>query len=321
MGNIELVANVEVALGPGGRVYVPDSGADALYVLRDLDQDGDANDAGEASIFFDQTNAEGFTFTDTRSVAVDAEGIVYLVASPTFGASGIIRLEDHNADGDANDAAEASIFFIEEAEELHRVRVVWDGTILVVLGSADILRLDDADGDGVISGLESSIFASQDVNTYEGLAQMPDGVVYAAVPQNKTIWRFEDTNGDGDALDPDEAKVAFSEPTLAWNFSLVAGPDGGLFVSDSHAGNQTLCVMVDENGNCTFEPGEIQFVYVEDWAASPLLNLGAVTAEFGNLPRRPTARRSRAHRDASRRCRRATGKRSPSRARTTTRSS
>ena len=206
VGSVELVANIAAAAGPGGRVYVPDTAVDVLYILRDLDQDGDANDAGEASVFFDQTNAEGYAITNTRSVDVDSDGVVYLVASPTVGTSAILRLVDTNDDGDANDPAEASIFFIESAGALFMARIVPDGTILAVLGLGTILRLDDADGNGVISGLEKTFFASVYTNVYEGLAQTTDGVVYGAVRENSLIWRFEDTNGDGTALGPGEPR-------------------------------------------------------------------------------------------------------------------
>ncbi|CAN0603398.1 unnamed protein product, partial [Ectocarpus sp. 12 AP-2014] len=94
-------------------VLVADQGLDGLYRSQDLNGDGDANDTGETSIFFNGDNASGlenpssniFTILQSRS------GELYVGDGTS---DSVYRLSDNNRDGDAQDSGEAQVWFSED---------------------------------------------------------------------------------------------------------------------------------------------------------------------------------------------------------------
>ena len=101
-------------------VYVGDGSADAVFRLNDLNRDGDANDAGEALIWFDANNAEGLALVTPNGIAEGSDGAIYITnagtrPSPT---DAVYRTQDLNGDGDANDAGESSVWLDLQTIEL-----------------------------------------------------------------------------------------------------------------------------------------------------------------------------------------------------------
>jgi hypothetical protein len=115
-GAIDLSNNSGVKVASDGSLFVCDSTIDIVLRIRDLNSDGDGNDAGEANVWFNGApggNASGVVMASSNNLCVDAAGLVWVA---TAGASGggndaILRLQDLNNDGDANDLGEASEYY------------------------------------------------------------------------------------------------------------------------------------------------------------------------------------------------------------------
>lgn len=95
-----------------GSVFVPDSRASVLWRAVDRDGDGQAG-ASEVTAFFDlnQQGIPGLALSSLASVAVAPDGALLLANNGAAGSvDWVVRLEDRNADGDANDAGEARLW-------------------------------------------------------------------------------------------------------------------------------------------------------------------------------------------------------------------
>ncbi len=89
-------------------VFVHDQISDEILRLQDLNNDGDAHDPGEVTVFFDDgppvtgvDNAQGMVALDPWT----------LLATDNFEPDNIVRLEDLNKDGDAFDTNENAVWF------------------------------------------------------------------------------------------------------------------------------------------------------------------------------------------------------------------
>ena len=91
-------------------VYVGDGTADAVYKLNDKNDDGDAQDEGEAQVWFSDDNAAGFSTVTPNGIYEGPDGAIYITNAGTRSApqDAIYRTVDLNGDGDANDAGEAT---------------------------------------------------------------------------------------------------------------------------------------------------------------------------------------------------------------------
>ena len=107
---------VSIETDDSGKVYLADTGPDMIYLLQDLDGDGNAHGAGEATIYFDGdplNNAAGIAMPTPNGVHLDGTGTVWVANASTNSVPGdtIVKLQDLNDDGDANDAGEAVIYY------------------------------------------------------------------------------------------------------------------------------------------------------------------------------------------------------------------
>src|SRR5262245_15719193 len=113
-GLVNPTTNVfDVFQASNGSVYVAEGDTDSVYRVRDLNGDGDGNDAGEANVWFSAAgNAGAFTLPTPNGVAQGADGAIYFVNAGVGSAPAdrVYRTVDLNNDGDANDAGEATVF-------------------------------------------------------------------------------------------------------------------------------------------------------------------------------------------------------------------
>jgi len=91
-----------------GTVFAPDSDTHQIYALRDLNRDGDALDAGEATIFFSQSNLSLIPILTPNGIGEDAAGAIYFTSNNSPTPDAIYRLIDLNGDGDADDVGEST---------------------------------------------------------------------------------------------------------------------------------------------------------------------------------------------------------------------
>jgi len=162
-------------LGPGNTAHVPfemtylggvlyhrdsGSGVQGVWKTADLDDDGDANDAGEFSGFAINGNASGFTFTAGLVIEPDLarERALYTI-QVVSGADQLIRVVDLNDDGDAMDAGEITLVYSTAEANYSPTDILClpDGSVLIGDSTGKkIYRLADANSDGLFDQTERS---------------------------------------------------------------------------------------------------------------------------------------------------------------------
>jgi len=248
-----------VAVGPDGALYVGDSNADFVLRLLDANTDGDANDAAEASRYYDNT-AGGPGLSSINNMVFDGAGYLYISDS---GASTsdrhVTRLRDDDGDGICTAAAGEVLaiysFTTTAGTVLERpagLAIDADGTILLSEYIADgIHRLVDltADGDANDAGEQLPYFASGGGATLdfaESIAFAPPAVPLGPTPTlyvnagsvTDIVYRFHDGDGDG-AIDGATEATPFWDSSQADGivpvtlFRIAVGAGGALFCAEA----------------------------------------------------------------------------------------
>ncbi|MEM7061086.1 MAG: Ig-like domain-containing protein [Pseudomonadota bacterium] len=249
-------------------VYVGDGTSDAVYRLTDANGDGDAQDAGEAMIWFSDTNAEGFTLPTPNGVHEGGDGAIYIVNAGTGSepTDAIYRTEDLNGDGDAQDAGESRVWLDLAAinPTSSAFDISFDGDVAYVSDTAGgeanvVLRIEDLDGSGAITADEVTTFID-DTNTLGvpvdfGNAVAADGSVLVqtgiASAGPAAIWKLTDFNASGSIDSESEAQEIWNATVLPAplqtfvSFSIAADEDGRIsLTSDS-----SVLLLSDLNGD------------------------------------------------------------------------
>lgn len=94
---------------PDGTLLLNDATLDMIIALRDLTTDGDYDDPNEATIFADKSGNSFNVPANQFDIQVDENGVVFACENSAL--DGIIRYEDLNNDGDANDPGETTIVY------------------------------------------------------------------------------------------------------------------------------------------------------------------------------------------------------------------
>ncbi len=237
-----------------GAVYAGDGDTDAVYRLRDLNGDGDANDAGEATVWFSEAeNDAGYTLPTPNGVAEGGDGAIYIVNAGVSSrpVDAIYRTEDLNGDGDANDAGEATIWLdlqtINASSSAFDLSFVGNVAYLTdtVGGDPDVVwRIEDANGNGVIDAGEATEFISDTENYGAPLdiahaAQDGSILTYTWIGSSSNppaIYRLTDLDGSGTIDAPEEA-------VEVWNES---------FMPDGYAARFGFSIAAMDNGDVVF---------------------------------------------------------------------
>jgi sugar lactone lactonase YvrE len=229
---VQLASPANLTVDQLGAVWVASSGdganpVDNVVRLFDANFDGDANDLGEALVYY--VPAPGGAGGDSlpQDVTVGFDGRLYMldIPSSTGFTKGVYRLSDDDFSGVIDQPGEATLFF--QPLALAANPFYW-GLCLDANGyfyMADTLneliwRFRDNNNDGTVDPLtEANIY-------YQGagasliwrLAAAGDGSLLAAESENPDrILRLKDTNNDG-VVDP------VTETTVLWSDALGA-PD------------------------------------------------------------------------------------------------
>ncbi len=263
-------------------VYYGDGDTDAVYRLVDNNSDGDANDAGESTVWFSEAdNAAGFTLPTPNGIAEGADGAIYIVNAGVSSrpSDGIYRTEDLNGDGDANDAGEATLWL--DLTELVPTSSPYDlsfigdrGYLIDPSGSAEdsIYTFRDEDGSGAIEADEFSVFATKTETgapiDFTAAADGDSMVVWEWLDREEGVYsvvRLEDLDGSGSIDQPNETVEIWNTnqlpgifDTLA-GFSIAASGDGqiALTSNDSNASGDNVYILTDRNGDGDyFDAGE-----------------------------------------------------------------
>jgi len=141
-------------------LYLRNSSASLHGVWRfeDIDANGRADDAGEATVFFNATNASGITVS--AGFAIEPDRVrprsMYFLQTGTGSVDQLLRLSDLNNNGDAQDAGEAVLVWSTAESGFINVDVVclYNGDVLITDSSAKrIIRLSDGDNNGLFDNL------------------------------------------------------------------------------------------------------------------------------------------------------------------------
>ncbi|NQU49238.1 MAG: hypothetical protein HQ519_11370 [Planctomycetes bacterium] len=163
---------------------------DVVLKFNDLNGDGDSLDAGEWGTFIDTRGSHGVSNTSPDDMVYDVTTGCWYVTDDNWNSgsqpgSGISCYVDFNADGDCLDVGEMTPFV-------------------------------DATGSQTVAGTSGAI--AIDLGDFEAIMVDSAGTVIGFAQQDRTLYAFEDQNGDGDAMDPGEA----------WNFCNLVGDKAGL---------------------------------------------------------------------------------------------
>ena len=272
-----------------GSIFYGDNPTDTVYRLEDLNGDGDAQDVGEASIWFSAAgNAGGFELGTPNGVTQDADGNVYIVTPGTVSGAPldvVYRTTDLNGDGDAQDEGEASVWLElqmlnpnSSAFEISFVGNVAYVTDTVGVDPDVIYRIEDKDGSGDIQRNEVTVFIDDDnpfgVNPDFAHDTLGD-TVYAVEFFPDTfgdptrLFALTDRDGSGSIDDASEARVVWSSDLLPEGFSLFATPgmdiasDGTILIAANgiDANEENIIRLVDGNRDGDYlDEGETQLV-------------------------------------------------------------
>ena len=272
-----------------GTVYVADTTTDVVYALRDLNGDGDANEPGEATVFLNNTNASGFVMHTVNGITFDVLGRIYLTNANTSSPAApdrIVRVEDLNGDGDANDAGEVFDFYtvpnsVTPAGVSIPTKAVIGPDLCVYYtevgtGTAypkGVYRLNDLNQDGDCNDPgEAAMFWTPPVATtpfYWGLAVDQQGWFYVSDHStNEKVWRAKDLNGNG-TIESNEQTLFYQTAASTW-WDIVVRDDGVIFLCESQSPDRVTRV-VDLNGDGdALDAGESFQAYDSTAAPTPL---------------------------------------------------
>ena len=305
-GAVPLSFNAAVWSSPDGTVWVTDTTEDVLVRLVDLDGNGDANGNGEATVWFDGRlggNAEGVLMTSARGLWRDPDGVFFVASNNTTsgGNDAILRLEDVNQDGDANDLGEAREFYTPSLGGL-----VGDSIPTAIVRGADgalyysdngiaanpprgAYRLEDRDGSGTIDQANevSTFFLAppQGSNAFHWeITVDPQGTIYLGDNGNELIWRLVDANLDG-VIDPTtESNLFWSAGVQSTIWDIDVAPDGSLYVAEDQTPDRVLRLF-DANLDGSIDPAtEVCELYNELVAPNAFGSAQAIA--IANGPRR-----------------------------------
>jgi len=238
-----------------GCIFYADVETKGVYRLCDLNGDCDAQDPGEFNLWFGLGNAGEFPVTVPNGVW-ETGGAVYVMnaGSTSTPADAIYRTVDLNADGDAQDTGEATLWM--DVQNLvansAAFELVFIGEVAYwadsLGGSPDaVMRAEDVSGNGVIEPGEFNVFIDEaggyGVGIFSALAT--DGVSLYVIDSTGTpqvLFQLTDLNDSG-TIDSSSEVVSVWDEThlpagyeLSGTFAIAIGP-GGDFVITSNGSN------------------------------------------------------------------------------------
>jgi len=257
-------------------LLVADSTTDVVRKLEDRDGSGSIDPAAgnEVSTFYDDSSP-GPDLSVPAHLAVDADGAVYLLDGGTVDA--ILRLEDGNADADANDAGEWATFYDASTGgprlgTPNTLVFAPNGDLFVSDDGASarrILRLRDLDGNRNALGegehdvvYDASAVSIPVLTDIESLAVAADGRLFVGDSELQSVFVLEDVTGNGTFNDAGELRLFFrGEGDLApTDLDALVISEGAVFVADEDTGRILKLLDVDGDGEAR---GEEVTVFLE----------------------------------------------------------
>ncbi|MDX8350717.1 Ig-like domain-containing protein, partial [Cognatiyoonia sp. IB215446] len=282
-------------------VYIGDGSTDTVYRLTDLNADGDAQDAGEAAIWFSADNAAGLSTATPNGIAESEDGAIYISNAGTSSApqDAIYRTVDLNGDGDANDAGEATIWLDVQSivETAVPFDLSFDGNVAYLndlAGTATdvIYRIEDINGDGSIQADEVTEFISDEMSFGAPVdisnAVAVDGSLYTLTwfpdgDELLKIYRLNDLDGSGqidsvfEAVEVWNASLMPDSIPADIGFSIATDGDGDLILTaNSFGGDANVLKLTNLNGDGDFFDAGETIIFGSDQFDGQLIRPRAV---------------------------------------------
>lgn len=249
---VDLLDRVFVANGNNGQ-----GGTDGIFLLEDLDQDGDVLDAGEVRSYCDIPNSGGSTgHSNPFDVAVGPDNNLYYTDNGLNGpiTKGLYRLTDLNLDGDCNDVGEWNLYWQPSsgatAPFLGAVLFDQTGAILIAdYGSNQVVRGRDLNADDFIDPSEQTVFFQTGGSIFYDAAMRDDGAVLVSdYTSPGLIFTLQDQNNDGDAMDAGESSTSYTAAGAARprSMTLMRAPLLEMSPPIVQIGNTTNCLVRTE---------------------------------------------------------------------------
>ncbi|MCC6320543.1 MAG: hypothetical protein IT438_03800 [Phycisphaerales bacterium] len=270
-----------------GTVFLGDNDSRSIYALKDLNGDFDAQDPGEARLWFSEAGNSGlFTLAAPNGLTEGPDGRVCIVnAGAGTGASAadaIYRTADLNNDGDANDSDESSVwidtFTLVPSSSAFGAGFVGNAMYFADSRGGDldtIFRAEDTtEPFGVITATElTTFYAEPAVGAVVPVffTAVSDGAsIYTHDNSSsaiQTVWRLTDTDNSGTLDIGSEAVQVWTEANLAAlappqtmgaSFDVTIGPDRLAIASSGTDLNDEVIVATDlppQDGDFN-DPGE-----------------------------------------------------------------
>ena len=250
-----------------------------VYRTRDLNGDGDANDAGEFDVMVDGVAGMHPVTTNSGTVSIESDSFRQMtnhgngtVVFNNFDHSALFRFEDLNNDGDVIDANESLVWLNASGEN---PSLDWNPDFATAVAGSDPRSI-------VVDPLGPSN------GWLEKIATLNEGgkeIVYAACgssssssfgtnqfgePIHGLIFRCEDKNADGDANDAGETTtfyngngVGTSGPLFIDKIVGLGAEAGALYVCEFNPGaGNSVYVMRDLNADGdAMDAGEAQLMW------------------------------------------------------------
>ncbi len=276
---IFLALNWALACSTDGFVYVAQAnnatgGFDSVMRLRDLNNDGDAEDAGEAVDY--ARFAVGGAVADSvpSGLAIGNDGTLYYVNNGTSGAvaKGVYRMHDDVIpNGVCTDPGEVSIFFTPTAVPSVTSQY-WSLTtdrsgnfFLHDTGAERIIKFNDLNADLVIQNASESLiyYSVPSASNMWGSALASDGTLFVCEDQSPDrVYALRDLDQNGDCLGVNEKTDAFTFPTSGT--SAIYSPRAITTMKGPGLRMNPLPIQIGNNATLTMEgtAGEAMNVYM-----------------------------------------------------------
>lgn len=208
-----------------------DQGADAIFLARDLNGDGDTNDEGEVTTFFDASNRAGLGAASNNvfKITQARDGSVLFGDGDT---DSVYRLRDRNGDGNAQGKAESQLWFS---------------------GSQNAAGVRLNTPNGIAEGPDGAVYVVEaDTN---------------GSPTGDWVYRTVDLNGDGDANDAGEVTkwldLKAANPSSS-PFEIRFDGNTAYIADTAGATANVIYAATDSDGNGVIEGAELTTFISDD---------------------------------------------------------
>ena len=183
-------------------LLVVDSTFDGVWRMKDLNQDGDYDDAQEISVYYDDVSGS-ISLTNPTCIGVSGTGTTYIADSTV---DIVVALNDLNGDGDALDPGEHAVFFDASnqsgilmpsaqglcVDAIGNVYIANSNTSTV--GVDAIIKLSDLNGDGDANDFGEAIYYCQIPNSSAVVGDsIPTKVAVGPYDNNAYLLKCQET--------------------------------------------------------------------------------------------------------------------------------